>query len=52
MRKIVFWGMDLHALMPSQLLLTMKLATLLFFLTCVQVSAKSYAQEKFSLQLK
>ena len=52
MRKIVFWGMDLHALMPSQLLLTMKLATLLFFLTCVQVSAKSYAQEKISLQLK
>lgn len=52
MRKIVFWGMKIRALMPSQLLLTMKLATLLFFLTCVQVSAKSYAQEKISLQLK
>ncbi|MVT40568.1 hypothetical protein GO495_08235 [Chitinophaga oryziterrae] len=30
----------------------MKLATLLFFLTCMQVYAKSYAQEKISLQLK
>jgi len=52
MRKIVFWGRKLHALMPCQLLLTMKLATLLFFLTCMQLYAKSYAQEKISLQLK
>lgn len=52
MRKIAVCRRELHSRRARQFLLTMKLTSLLLLVACMQVVAKSHAQEKITLQLR